>query len=45
MTLHQIDVENTFFNGELEEEVFMDAPSGFKDSFGTKRVQIKEVSI
>lgn len=33
--LHQMDVKNAFFNGNMDEEIYMDIPPSFENNFGS----------
>ena len=43
--ISQSDIKNVFLNGELIEEVFMDTPLGFEDSYGIDTIFILKKSL
>ncbi|GJV17454.1 putative ribonuclease H-like domain-containing protein [Tanacetum coccineum] len=43
--LHQFDVKNDFLHRELKEEIYMEAPRGFTDSFGEREACLLKKSL
>jgi hypothetical protein len=37
-----LNVKNVFFNGDIEEEVYMDSPSGFDAKFKSKVSKLRK---
>ncbi|KAH9769750.1 protein kinase domain-containing protein [Citrus sinensis] len=42
-SLNKLYVKNAFLNGDLEEEVYMEAPPGFTEKFGSKVCRLKRL--
>ena len=40
--LLQYDVKNAFFHGDLDEEIYMNIPSGFEGNIGNKVCRLKK---